>query len=293
MSDYFTAQTEPQKPEKIKVPHRKIAVVGWALKNNAAIISVLLLIVTAFILFVATFDLTGTSVQEKILSATTLFVAGVAYILYFNGYTIGGEHTQNSQAVKDIYTKYGEKLKYLRENNLMNDLDAFIKEYVENELKVSRENILLCANLTPADYEKILAGEFRELTKAEKKAVKRAKELKPIKLSRQALLTATTENERRNPIASKTTIQIHKYMKFAFRFVSIVAKTIFVVSISVNLILNRNLETIIQSLLEIVFILASFTGGLSAGRKIKLEYAARTQDILNFFEEFAEWKKTK
>lgn len=292
MSDYFTSPDAKIEQKPRRTPN-KIAILGWAIKNNALVISALLLIVVAFVLFVATFDIDGTTIGQKILSATTLFVAGVAYILYFNAYSIGGEHTQNSQAVKDIYAKYEEKLKYLRQNSLMDKLDIFIKEYTENELKVSRENILLCANLTPSDYEKILAGTFRELTKAEKKAVKRAKDLKPINLSRKQILNASAEDERRNPIKSKRAIQTHKYIKFIFKFLSIVVKTVFVVSISVNVILNRDLETVIQSLLEIMFILASFAGGLSAGRKIKLEYASRTQDILAFFDEFDEWLKTK
>lgn len=296
MNEYFTSETIPEKPVKQPKTGRKADVLlTWSLRNGSWIFTVILLAAAVFILFVATLDISGTAIQEKALSAMTVFLAVVSYLLYVNGYSIGADLTAKAAAIKEISDRYAEKCRNIRESRQVEKIDEFCKWYKERELREARGNILLNAGFKIAEAEEILNKTFPldNLDKRKMKAIDKAFALKPIRFDKSMLISPENRSGRRNPIASVNGLRLYTGSLFIKKFIMVILTSVFAVSVGVNIYLNRNLETIIAAIIQLVILIGSIIGGMSAGRRVKMKYAERTAEVINVLDEFSDWCATK
>lgn len=267
---------------------------GWVLKNSSVLSSIFILLVCSFILFVANFNLSESTITENAISVTMVILFFATYSLYLNGYSIGKERNEVNPIVLAVYKDYNEKVKQIRENDRILDLDGFREWYIATELREAREAVLQAVDLTMEDYKRIKEGTSKlVLTKKQKKAVKKVGEIQPIRLTRQMILSCRPYSGRRNPIKDAKGIEAYKYSQFTLKFIATAFTSMFVVSLGVELLFGASWEVVVQSIIKVATLVISFFSGAKIGKRYSNDYADRTRDILGLLEEFDDWLKTK
>lgn len=274
-----------------KARERSGNVVSWTVQHHAELLSGILMAFAIFVVFTSEFDLTNAS-WAKAVSAETLILATCSYIVYLNAYTIGSNTASRVEFTQMIEKAYLTEVKKIREKKIEWMLELFCTDYKVSELKNTRTEILLCAGFTEAEIALIIDGKDIDesaLTEEQAKALKKAKELKPIKLNKSMLVNSLNGHSERSPIRSEAVIKAHKYVSFATKLIFVIISCIVVVSLTIKLTSDFSLSTIIYALFQIMLLVLSLFGGMALGYKIKIKYTERVQDIVGVLYEFWEW----
>ena len=294
---YFTDTNISDSPSVNPAPSVKKrggARASWLLKNTNTISSILILVVCSFILFVAEFNLDKASVGQNAISVTMVILLFATYTLYINGFGIGKDKNDLLQVTKDVYDEYNKQVKKIRDEDKLLILDDFREHYIATELKETKEAMLQSVDLCLRDYDLIKTGDSKlVLTKKQQRVVKQVSEVKPIRLTRQMILSCRPYSIRRNPIKDSRVIEASKFGHFATKFVSATIISMFAVSIGADLILSASWETIISSIVKVSLLLFTFFSGMKVGKKYSEAYVDRTRDILGLLEEFDDFIKTR
>lgn len=298
--NYFTdnAPTEPPKIRPVNsapsARERRGARMNWLLKNSNTISALLILTICSFVLFVAEFNLDKTSIGRNAISVTAVILLFATYTLYLNGFGIGKDKNEVAQTTKDVYDVYNKRIKEVREGDKILILDEFREHYIANELKETKEAMLQAVDLNLVDYERIREGKSTlQLTKKQAKVVARVAEVKPIRLTRQMILSCRPYSSRRNPIQDARAIEADKIVHFATKFISATLMSMFAVSIGVDLLLNMSWELVIHSIIKVSLLVFSLFSGMRVGRKYSEAYVDRTRDILGLLDEFEDYIRLK
>lgn len=265
--------------------------ISWTVKHHAELLSVVLIVFAIFVVFTSEFKFEGAFWQNAI-SVETLLLATCSYVIYLNAYIIGGNVASRSDFTETIEKAYVGEVKKIREKKIEWMLELFCNDYRLNELRCARTEILLCTGLTERQIALILDGKSlakEDLTEDQKKAIAKAKALKPIRLNKAMLVNSMSGHHERSPIRSASAIQFEKYRAFFIKLITIIVSFTFVVSLSIQLTSDFSLAMIIYALFQVVLLLVSLFGGMSLGYKIKIKYTERVQDIVGVLYEFWEW----
>lgn len=264
---------------------------SWAVKHHAELLSGILIAFAIVVVFTAEFDFEGTF-WASVVDVETLILATCTYIVYLNAYVIGTNTATASDFTITVHDAYKGEIKKIRDQRIEWMLELFCNDYRAGELKNAKTEILLCAGFTEKQIALVLDGKpinEDRLLEDQKKALQKARDLKPIKLNKAMLVNPYNGHRDRSPIRSATAIQIQKYSSFFTKLVFVIVSFTVVVSLTIKLTSDFSLGAIIYALLQIVLLFVSLFGGMSLGYKIKTKYTERVQDIVGVLYEFWEW----
>ena len=280
------------KPQTVK-GGKKGAVLIWLVNNIAGIASVLLIDLIVYLIFIASFDLSGSEIQEQVFSALGVIIIGTTIVLYLNGYSTGG--TGANKLAETIETRkiYNSAVSRIITENLTDKLDAFCEEYKDRELKEVISDKLAVVGITYGEYQKILSGEsVHVLTDKQKKVIDGINKIKPIKLDRSVILTIDGQGHKRNPITPLWKIQLYKYAQMGIKGLTVTLASMFTVAVSVKINYKTDFETVVYAILQAATLCGSFVSGFIAGRNVTTKLSRRTAEINNIIEEFFTWQNT-
>lgn len=267
----------------------------WLVNNHAGLLSILLIAFAVLVMFTDDLDLEGIF-WKRVISPETLILATLSYLLYINAYIIGSNVASKTEFTTTIDAAYAEHINSIRKKRIEWLIELFCSDYRMRELRYTRTDILLCAGFTEAQTLAIIEGrdiDLNKLTEEQKKALSKAKALKPIKLTKNMLVNARNEHSERSPIRSARAIEIEKYRAFGLKLITIIVSFTFVVSLSISLVQDFSTEAIFSALFQLALMLISLFGGISLGYRIKIKYTERLQDIVGVLYEFWEWFESR
>ena len=266
-------------------------VAAWLVNNHAGLLSILLIAFAILVMFTDDLDLEGIF-WKRVISPETLILATLSYLLYINAYIIGSNVASKTEFTTTIDAAYAEHINSIRKKRIEWLIELFCSDYRMRELRYTRTDILLCAGFSEAQALAIIGDkdiDLNKLTEEQKKALSKAKALKPIKLSKNMLVNAKYEHSERSPIRSARAIELEKYRAFGLKLITIIVSFTFVVSLSISLVQDFSPEAILSALFQLGLMMISLFGGISLGYMIKIKYTERLQDIVGVLYEFWEW----
>lgn len=280
------------KPQTIK-GGKKGAVLIWLVNNIAGIASVLLINLIVYLIFIASFDLSGSEIQEQVFSALGVIIIGTTIVLYLNGYSTGGTGANKLAETIETRKTYNSAVSRIITENLTDKLDAFCEEYKDRELKEVISDKLAVVGITYGEYQKILSGEsVHVLTDKQKKVIDGINKIKPIKLDRSVILTIDGQGHKRNPITPLWKIQLYKYAQMGIKGLTVTLASMFTVAVSVKINYKTDFETVVYAILQAATLCGSFVSGFIAGRNVTVKLSRRTAEINNVIEEFFTWQNS-
>lgn len=280
------------KPQTVK-GGKKGAVLIWLVNNIAGIASVLLIDLIVYLIFIASFDLSGSEIQEQVFSALGVIIIGTTIVLYLNGYSTGGTGANKLAETIETRKTYNSAVSRIITENLTDKLDAFCEEYKDRELKEVISDKLAVVGITYGEYQKILSGEsLHVLTDKQKKVIDGINKIKPIKLDRSVILTIDGQGHKRNPITPLWKIQLYKYAQMGIKGLTVTLASMFTVAVSVKINYKTDFETVVYAILQAATLCGSFVSGFIAGRNVTTKLSRRTAEINNIIEEFFTWQNT-
>lgn len=304
-NDFFTGgNTPPITQEKIKnvattaPPESRLrqaggTVASWLVANNENIVSIGLILFALVVLIIAEFGVDG-AFWQNVISANTIMLATCVYLLYVNGYRTGVNTATKSEFTVNVVTTYNGIISNIRAKKIEWMLELFCAEYRRDELRNFKTEILLCAGLNERQIKEFFANNGNianesALTEEQKKAIRQAQKLKPIKLNKSMLINSLTAHNERNPIRSSNKIQFAKWRGFVIKAITTLFSCVFVVSLSIQLTTDFSAGAIIYALFQVVVLILSLFGGISHGYRIKTKNTERLQDVIGVLYEFNEW----
>lgn len=280
------------KPQTVK-GGKKGAVLIWLVNNIAGIASVLLIDLIVYLIFIASFDLSGSEIQEQVFSALGVIIIGTTIVLYLNGYSTGGTGANKLTETIETRKTYNSAVSRIITENLTDKLDAFCEEYKDRELKEVISDKLAVVGITYGEYQKILSGEsVHVLTDKQKKVIDGINKIKPIKLDRSVILTIDGQGHKRNPITPLWKINLYKYAQMGIKGLTVTLASMFTVAVSVKINYKTDFETVVYAILQAATLCGSFVSGFIAGRNVTIKLSRRTAEINNIIEEFFTWQNS-
>lgn len=188
----------------IAVESAKRKTVKTLLDNAGMIVGVFLLFVVAV---VTTTDVSVQTAAENAALGLEFFVLlFCSYGMYINMTDSGRKQGLATTIYKDACKRYEELKNKIITGGKQVALAEFCKSYVFEELKSARTSILANVGISYEMYEEKLLGKDLDnleeaLTEAQKKAVRLANKLKPVKLTSDMILKRGRGSARRTPLS--------------------------------------------------------------------------------------------
>lgn len=188
----------------IAVESAKRKTVKTLLDNAGMIVGVFLLFVVAV---VTTTDVSVQTAAENAALGLEFFVLlFCSYGMYINMTDSGRKQGLATTIYKDTCKRYEELKNKIITGGKQVALAEFCKNYVAEELKSARTSILANVGISYEMYEEKLLGKDLDnleeaLTEAQKKAVRLANKLKPVKLTSDMILKRGRGSARRTPLS--------------------------------------------------------------------------------------------
>lgn len=266
--------------------------IGWVLNNSSIIFILILLALATLVLFTANIDFNTLTFKKRAFSGQTLFLAVTSYLLFLNGFRQGGNAFRETENYTGVLTEYKDLIDELYKKNLTYKLDDFCEWWVKNELENARKILLQPYNLTIKDYNDIVYnGVDKQLTDEQKAIIERCKKIKPLKLTKEMILSPKINIERFSLYENGKKVKWLKIYYFTLKAVTLAFTSAFVVSIGYRIFLRHDLETVINSCMELGLLIFSVLGGIRGGSKVENATADYISNIIYTITEFNIWLK--
>ena len=197
-----------------------------------------------FLLFavvvIETTDISIASFEElKAIGLDFFLLFFCSYSMYVNCSDSGMRSGLISNTYLEASSKFEEfKLKILT-NSLQAFLPGFCKHYIENELKNSRLEVLGVVGIT---YEEYLAkyvalgtddiDKLQGVSESQKKAIKKANSIKPIKLTPEMIMKRGRGSSRRSPLSVSP--KTKKAFVFTYKIVTMLLVSVMVILVIIK-----------------------------------------------------------
>ncbi len=146
--------------------------------------------------------LTAVPIEQTVMTAAVMILS--CFIMYTSLFDAGHEKAEEQDTYRAVQATYAEVRQAARP--LMRSLEAFCRVWSERELVEARRQILDTAGLTDADFIRCRdhtysREEWRALPREKRRALRRARRLKPVRLHA-AMLFSGDRGARRAPMLS-------------------------------------------------------------------------------------------
>ena len=214
----------------------------------------------------------------------------VTYQMYVNTADSGSRRGVLTDVYRDSQAKYNELKGKIISAGLQSLLPKFCTEYIKRELKNARTVIVATIGMSHEDLEPYLTksekdiDEDKTLSKVQKKIIKKALRVKPIKLTPDMIMQQGSHGKR-SPLG--ITPKQKKQIAFGGKFVTTAITAAFVVSLAFEVILNPTTENVIYMLVSCVPVtLNGFTGYKFGYENIVFDTVDYTDAQCSVIEEF-------
>ena len=239
------------------------------LLNNAGIIFgvfltfVVIIIVTTDIRLATWEEITGLGIDFLLL----LFCS---YTMYINCSDSGMRHGLRTDTYLDAVEMFDKAKAKITSCGNQKRMYVFCRHYIKEELKHTKmlelENVGFCYE----DYlEKYLGlddskiDEDTELTKAQKKAVKKANSIDPIRLTPEMILRRARGHSRRSPLGMNP--ETKKKINFGVKFVSTIFLSLFLTVLIVDMVIEPTWIMFVSCMLKLISVVSNGFSGYKFG----------------------------
>lgn len=256
-------------------------------KNAGALLGVFMVFA---VIVTATTEIHLTSFSDLTALGLEFFIVFFAsYIAYVSCSDSGMRAGLNTETYTAAVKDYEVLKRRVVENDMQCELYGFCRHYISEELKNTRMNILATVGFTYPEYEakwSILTDNdidsSENLTDSQKKAVKKANQIRPINLTPEMIMRRGRNDGSRSPLG--ITPQAKKNMHFGFKFMSSVLVTLGVVLIVAEAIEDPTWEIFVSAVLRLIPIITRGVSGYRMGYENIVvdmsEYISDQSDLL-------------
>lgn len=298
MADFFSANETAKDVKESKIMTAETAkkkaattAAGWFVRNSNNIFTVLLLLSATVIVFVASVAFDNPFTRREI-TAAIVMLAACSYLLFLNGYRSGETEYLKTKDFIETERTQNALITEVKDKKLLYLLTDFCEDYIREELRAKRNEILLPENVSEEEFNKYIAGEETKLNESQLKACEVARKIKPIRLTREMILKCSETNSR-SPLNSETKIKVMIGTRFLSKFISVCIASVFAFSLSYRIITQFSLATVLQGVVCVLFMLFGLVSGISFGFKIQGKYTAIKAEKNTLLKQFLEWSEKK
>lgn len=259
----------PRFEDNVLRERKKVRKVFRSITRNAgALLGVFMVFA---VIVTATTEIHLTSFSDVTALGLEFFIVFFAsYIAYVSCSDSGMRAGLNTETYTTTVKEYEALKKHVVDNDMQRSMYHFCRHYIAEELKNTRMNILATVGFVYSEYvEKWSAASDKdidssgELTSAQKKIVKKANQIHPIRLTSEMIMRRGRNDGSRSPLGM--TPQAKKRMHFSFKLVSSVLITLGVVLIVAEAIEDPTKETFVTAVWRLVPIITSGVSGYRMG----------------------------
>jgi hypothetical protein len=237
------------------------------------------------VVVIVTTDISFASFDElKALGLDFFLLFFCSYSMYVNCCDSGTRNGLLSKTFSDSSSIFEELKHNILSKGLQTFLPSFCKDYIEEELKTSRLEVLGVVGITYEDYlnKYVTLGSTEidaldGISEAQKKAIKRANSIKPIKLTPEMIMKRGRGSSRRSPLAISP--KTKKLFVFTYKFA-----TMLLISLMLILVIiregDKSFWTIFTSC--VIRLLTVITNGFSG---YKFGYENIVFDTVNYMDD--------
>ena len=252
--------------EKIDVAKKKI---GKTFMNNIGLFMSAILVFAVIVIMTTDIHLVSFA-EISALGLDFFLLLFCSYSMYMCCADTGSKSGLSTEKYKESIDNYIAEKKNIFNSNMQNRMLDFCNYYTANELQNTRTSIIAVVGLTYDEYkEKYMHLDDKGidalpcLSSAQKKAIKKANRVKPIKLTPEMILRQGRSVRRRaalerNPVTKKN-------MKFAFKFVKITAISVGMSLIVLDVLVEPSWVIFASVCLKLLSIIINGFGGFKDG----------------------------
>lgn len=252
--------------EKIDVAKKKI---GKTFMNNIGLFMSVILVFSVIVIM--TTDIHLVSVAEiASLGLDFFLLLFCSYAMYVCLADTGSKSGLSTQKYNDAVEKFSEMKNRIFDGNMQNRLLDFCKYYTSNELQNTRTSIIAMVGMSYDNYRDNYmhlddkgVDAIEELTSAQKKAIKKANKVKPVKLTPEMILRQGRSARRRSPLEMNPVTK--KNMQFGFKAIQITVLSFGMSLIAFDVITEPSWIIFASVCLKLLTIVINGFGGLKTG----------------------------
>lgn len=236
------------------------------LNNSGTLISLFIIIVVGVVM---TTEIRFDSAADVASLGLDFFVMlFCSYGMYIN---LAGSGTKQGLATKiyiEVCARYEELKAKLSSEGAQGKLSAFCEDYVQKELISTRTTILVSVGIDYNTYiEKYIGKDVPEikeaLTEAQRKAIRQANRVKPIKLTPDMIIKRERGSNRRSPLGFSP--QAKKAFAFSGKFTTTALTSVLTVWIVLDVIVDPGWNVAVLALMRILAVVVNGFSGYQFG----------------------------
>ncbi|MBQ8393845.1 MAG: hypothetical protein IJX51_08805 [Clostridia bacterium] len=252
--------------EKIDVAKKKI---GRTFMNNIGLFMSVILVFAVIVIM--TTDIHLVSFEEiTSLGLDFFLLLFCSYSMYVCCADTGSKAGLSTEKYIVSMDNFADKKNCIFEGNMQNKMINFCNYYTANELRNTRTSIIAVVGLAYDEYwEKYMhlddkgIDALTDLTPAQKKAIKKANRVKPVKLSPEMILRQGRSARRRSPLEINPAKK--KNMLFGFKFIQITALSVGMSLIAFDVMAEPSWIIFASVCLKLLSVILNGFGGYKAG----------------------------
>ena len=264
------------------------------LNNMSIVIGVFLLFV---LIVVMTTDIRTITFQDVASYGVDFFVLlFFTYSFYLSCNDSGMKKGESSSSYSEAKKSYEKTRTAVVEQGIRPKLDAFCRDFVENELKRAREEVLLEVGVDYSLYVRDYVGKSEEelascvLTDSQRKAILAANSMSPIVLSPEMIMKQGRTVRRRKPLG--TNPRTKKIFNNIIQFLKITFNSALLGAIAFDVIINPSwalFASVMMKLFGVVF--NGFCGYKFGFENVVVDTVNYINDQKDLLDQFLEWAK--
>lgn len=262
--------------------------------NNSGIIVGVFLVFVVIVVFTTDIQLSSFADWTK-LGLAFFVLLFCSYSMYINFSDTGMRAGKESEAYKKTLGEYDTLKKKIISDKQQGRLLEFCRHFIIDELQSTRHAIISDVGLDFKLYKEKYVGmskkalaQVAELTEPQRKAIIRANNVKPIKLTPEMIFKRGRGAGRRVPLDTNPTTK--KGIAFGVKFIKISVTTLLTSIIVLDVVINPNWATFAACCLKLMpVILNGFTGYKMGYENIvydTVNYMSDQIDLIHQFQQF-------
>lgn len=248
--------------------------------NSGSLISLFIIIVVGVVM---TTEIRFDSAADVASLGLDFFVMlFCSYGMYVNLAGSGTKQGLTTKIYRDVCTIYEELKAKVSSEGAQGKLSAFCEDYVQRELIATRTTILVSVGIDYNTYiEKYIGKDIseikEELTNAQRKAIRQANRVKPIKLTPDMIIKRERGSCRRSPLGFSP--QVKKAFTFSGKFTTTALTSVLTVWIVLDVIVDPGWNVAVLALMRILAVVVNGFSGYQFG------YDNITVDRVNYMKD--------